>query len=169
MDEVIIWAQFAGAWLLVAGPLYQGSVELDELDVDREGIKTTALGAAAGRPSPWWWLLPPVMYVLHRRWTRQFRRVTMEQLTETQLDQITTFRNKATGWYTVAIGALLLAAGESWQVTRHYDWPVWVFWLLMVVMLGASLLNTAVRMIRDHHARGRGGATPAPRPAPEQG
>jgi hypothetical protein len=26
---------FAVAWLLVAGPLYQGSVELDEFDVDR--------------------------------------------------------------------------------------------------------------------------------------
>ena len=39
MDEVIAWATFAGAWLLVAGPLYQGSVELGELDFDREGIE----------------------------------------------------------------------------------------------------------------------------------
>lgn len=72
------------------------------------------------------------------------------------------------GWYTVAIGALLLAAGESWQVTRHYGWPVWVFWLLMVVTLGLCLLNTAVRMVSGHHARARGGATPAPRPVAEQ-
>ena len=36
MNQVIAWVTFAGAWLLVAGPLYQGSVERDELDVDRE-------------------------------------------------------------------------------------------------------------------------------------
>ena len=56
MDEVIAWATFAGAWLLVAGPLYQGSVELGELDFDREGvegIKASAVQAAQDRPSPW--------------------------------------------------------------------------------------------------------------------
>jgi hypothetical protein len=30
MNTLIAWATFAGAWLLVAGPLYQGSVELNE-------------------------------------------------------------------------------------------------------------------------------------------
>ena len=35
MNEVISWAVFAGAWLLVAGPLYQGSVELQELEIGR--------------------------------------------------------------------------------------------------------------------------------------
>ena len=58
MNEVIAWVTFAGAWLLVAGPPYQGSVELDELDVDREGIegiKASAVRTAQGRPSAWWW------------------------------------------------------------------------------------------------------------------
>jgi hypothetical protein len=56
VDEVIAWARFAGAWLLVAGPLYQGSVELIELDLDREGIqgKAAAVQAAQARPSAWW-------------------------------------------------------------------------------------------------------------------
>ena len=65
MDEVIAWVVFAGAWLLVAGPLYQGSVELGELDIDREGIEGIKASAVrAARPDPpsaWWWLLPPVM------------------------------------------------------------------------------------------------------------
>ena len=76
MDGVIVWVTFAGAWLLVAGPLYQGSVELNELDVDREGIqgKAAAAQATQARPSAWWWLLPPVMYVLHRRWYKALRR-----------------------------------------------------------------------------------------------
>jgi hypothetical protein len=164
MNEVIIWAQFAGAWLLVAGPLYQGSIELDELDIDREGIegvKRSAIGAAPGRPSPWWWLLPPVMYVLRRRWLRAFRQAALAQLTDAQLEQMASFRSKATGWYTVASGAFLLAAGETWEVTRHYDWPVWVFWALMVVMLLACLLNTAIRMIGDHRSRPSARAEPA--------
>ena len=103
-----------GAWLLVAGPLYQGAVELDEPDVDREaieGIKASAIRTAPGRPSPWWWLVPPVMYVLRRRWTRLFRQATFAQLNQAQREQLTSFRNKATGWFTVAAGALLLAAG----------------------------------------------------------
>jgi hypothetical protein len=156
MDEVIIWATFLGTWLLVAGPLYQGSVELDELDIDREGIegaKSSVLAAAPDRPSPWWWLLPPVMYVLNRRWSSEFRQASLAQLSDLQREQIATFGSKATGWYTVALGALLLAAGETWQVIRHYDWPVWVFWLILVVMLVLSILNTAIRMVRSHRAK----------------
>jgi hypothetical protein len=149
MDAVIAWVTFAGAWLLVAGPLYQGSVELNELDVDREGIQGKAVAAqeTQARPSAWWWLLPPVMYVLHRRWYRALRQEMLAQLTPTQREQLTSFQSKTTGWFTVAAGATLLAVGETWQVVRHYDWPVWVFWLLIVVMLSAAVLSTAVFMI----------------------
>jgi hypothetical protein len=166
MNVVIIWASFAGAWLLVAGPLYQGSIELRELDFDREGIQgiqaTIVAMAKNDRPSAWWWLLPPVMYVLHRRWTRKFREVTVAQLTETQRRQFASYRNKATGWFTVATGATLLAAGETWQLIRHYDWPVWLFWLLIVVMLVASLLNIAVQTGGDDRERRPARAEPAP-------
>ena len=56
MDALIAWATFAGAWMLVAGPLYQGSVELTRLDFDREGIRgrVAAGPAAVGGPSAWW-------------------------------------------------------------------------------------------------------------------
>jgi len=106
VDEVIAWATFAGAWLLVAGPLYQGSVELNELDLDREGIqgKAAAVQAAQARPSAWWWLLPPVMYVPRRRWNKALRQAMLAQLTETQCEQLASFQSKATGWFTVAAG-----------------------------------------------------------------
>jgi hypothetical protein len=166
MNVLITWAEFLGAWLLVAGPLYQGSVELDELDMDRaafEGIKASAIQAAQDqRPSAWWWLLPPVMYVLRRRWARAFREATTAQLTDAQREQLTAFRSKATGWFTVAAGATLLAAGETWQLTEHYRWPLWVFWLLLVVMSGASVLYTASQMIGAQHARRAVGAGSAP-------
>ena len=164
MDEVIVWATFAGAWLLVAGPLYQGSAELAELDFDREGIqgKAAAAQAAQARPSAWWWLLPPVMYVLHRRWYKALRQAMLAQLTQAQREQVTSFQSKTAGWFTVAAGATLLAAGETWQIVQHYRWPVWVFWLLAVVMLAAAVLNTAVLMIGDAHMRHADGtAAPA--------
>jgi hypothetical protein len=153
VNEWIAWAAFAGAWLLVAGPLYQGSVELHELDIDREsieGFKTSYLQKARqDLPSAWWWLVPPVMYVKRRRWNKDFWQTTYAQLNEIQRDQLKSFRNKASGWFTVAIGATLLAVGETWQVIKHYGWPMWLFWLLVVVMLAVSILNTAVRMISD--------------------
>lgn len=155
MDKVILWATFAGAWLLVAGPLYQGSVELNELDFDREGIqgRAAAVQAAQDRPSAWWWLLPPVMYVLQRRWYNAMRRAMLAQLTQTQREQMASLQSKSAGWFTVAAGATLLAAGETWQIVRHYGWPVWVFWLLVAVMLTASVLNTAVLMIGNARMR----------------
>ena len=164
MDEVIAWVTFAGAWLLVAGPLYQGSVELGELDVDREGItgKAVAAQAAQARPSAWWWLLPPVMYVLWRRWYTTLRQAMLAQLTEIQRGQLTSFQSKATGWFTVAAGATLLAAGETWQIVQHHGWPVWLFWLLIAVMLTAAVLTTAVPMISNPHTRHAGAAEPAP-------
>jgi cation transport ATPase len=76
----------------------------------------------------------------------------LARLSPAQRDQFTLFVNKATGWFTVAAGAALLAAGQTWQLTRRYHWPVWLFWLfwlLIIVMPGAAVLNTAVRMIGD--------------------
>ena len=117
MGSVIVWVTFAGAWLLVAGPLYQGSVELNEMDVDREGIqgKAAAAQAAQARPSAWWWLLPPVMYVLYRRWNKARQQAVLAQLTQTQRAQLTGYQSKATGWFTVAAGATLLATGQTWH------------------------------------------------------
>jgi hypothetical protein len=162
MDEVVAWVTFAGAWLLVAGPLYQGSVELNELDVDREGIqgKAAAAQTAQARPSAWWWLLPPVMYVLHRHWYKTLRQAMLAQLTQTQREQLTSFQSKSVGWFTVAAGATLLAVGDTWHVVQGYGWPGWVFWLLIAVMLTAAVLTTAVLMISGAHTR---------RPSPGRG
>jgi hypothetical protein len=150
MDQVIDWAGFAGAWLLVAGPLYQGALELREEDVDREGLEASrALVERPEMPSPWWWLLPPVFYVLRRQRSTAYRHAVFDQLTQAQKEQFSNFVNKAMGWFTVALGAALLAAEQTWRVTERYDWPLWLFWLLLVVMMGLSVLNTALRMSRD--------------------
>ena len=83
------------------------------------------------------------------------------QLTQTQREQLTSYQSKTAGWFTVAAGAALLAAGETWQIVRHYRWPVWMFWLLVVVMPAAAILNTAVLMISGTRTR-RAGIESAP-------
>ena len=74
MAVFIAWSGFLGAWLLVAGPIYQAAIELEEEDVEREVIaEASANVEAPPRVSPWWRLLPPVAYLLHRRRGRVHR------------------------------------------------------------------------------------------------
>jgi hypothetical protein len=155
VDEVIAWATFAGAWLLVAGPLYQGSVELGELDFDREGIqgKAAAVQAAQARPSGWWWLLPPVMYVLHRRWYKALQQAMRAQLSETQREQLASFQSKATGWFTVAAGAALLAAADTWHIIQHLQVASLAVLAAARGMLTTAVLITAILMISDARTR----------------
>ena len=37
----------------------------------------------------------------------------------------------------------------AWQAVERTGWPGWLFWPLVVVMLGLSVLNTAARMTQD--------------------
>ena len=61
MDVFIHWAGFLGAWLLVAGPLLQGALELRDEEMDREGFERVKTDMVYPEPiSRWWWLLPPV-------------------------------------------------------------------------------------------------------------
>jgi len=153
MNQVIAWVGFLGAWLLVAGPLYQGALELLEEDIDREGIDASmARIPRPDLPSPWWWLLPPVMYLIRRQRSKAFRRAAFAQLTHAQRDQATRFLNKANGWFTVALGAALLGAEQTWQVIVRQHWPTWLFWILIVVMVGVSVLNTTLQMTRGRAA-----------------
>jgi hypothetical protein len=43
MEVVLAWGGFVGAWMLVAGPMYQGAVELTEVEVDHTVIRSQAL------------------------------------------------------------------------------------------------------------------------------
>jgi hypothetical protein len=157
MNQVIVWAGFLGAWLLVAGPLYQGAIELREEQVDREALEASAATVEKpASPSPWWWLIPPVMYLLLRRRGAAYRRAVLARLNPEQREQFARFVSKANGWFTVAAGASLLAAEQSWNVVERYRWPAWLFWALIVVMLGACALNTALRMGRVDQMRQAG-------------
>jgi hypothetical protein len=151
VEGFIAWCAFLGGWLLFAGPVYQAALELDEQHIDQEDVHAVAASVVQPPPvSAWWWLIPPVGYLLSRRRSDRYRKAVMAAMSTEQMKQFLAFVNKATGWLMVAGGALLIAAKETWILVDHYEWPVWVFWGLAVVMATLGALYTAARMSRSH-------------------
>ena len=135
MERAGAWASFIGSWLLVAGPLFQGSIELHRIE-----LSTRTPGS---RPaSRWWWLLPPVMYVLTRRRIATHRRGSEERL----------FRATGTGWFVVSAGGALIAVQATQDLLAPVTESVLPVAGTWIGMLALSMLHTSVRMIRE---RGR--------------
>jgi hypothetical protein len=149
MSPVIAWSAFAGAWLLVAGPVYQAALELSAEEIEREAIAAVQKEAEPPRVSTWWWLLPPVGYLLSRRQYRAYRRDVMTSLTRSQREQLVRFTDKANGWIFIALGAFLVAIADTWQVRELYGWPLWIYVLVVAGMIFACAFNTAFRMKRS--------------------
>jgi hypothetical protein len=151
MHELILWSGFFGAWLLVAGPLYQAALELRDENLSREdmaGLQPTE--PTRKRPSGWWWLIPPVGYLKQRRYAQDEREAMMAALPRDVMTRWVSFMNKATAWFYVASGAFLIALKETYELVEGHEWPTWVFWVLVVVMAGIATVNTAVRMNNTH-------------------
>lgn len=150
MAYVIHWAGFVGAWLLVAGPMLQGAIELRDEELDREGFEE--LRGKIDYPAPvsrWWWLLPPVAYVKNRRRNDAFHRQTMGLMTPEQRAQFVGFTNKATGWFTVAGGAFLIFLKEAWELAELYEVALWVYLVVVLLLAIAALANTIVRLSKS--------------------
>jgi hypothetical protein len=151
MHELILWSGFFGAWLLVAGPLYQAALELGEEDISRDAMAGVDRPVpSTNRPSGWWWLIPPVGYWKQRRYAQDERNAMMAALPRDVMTNWVTFMNKATAWFYVASGAFLIALKETYELVEGHEWPTFVFWILVVVMAGLATGNTAVRMSRTH-------------------
>jgi hypothetical protein len=153
MHEAILWCGFLGAWLLVAGPLYQAVLELEaeELEVDR----LRALGQSVPAPpriSAWWWLLPPARWVLARRRRDRHQQEILNQMSDDDFDAMTGFVNKATGWLFVGAGGFLIATKETWELVEGLEWRRAVFWLLLVVMFALSIGHIAARSAHTQRA-----------------
>jgi hypothetical protein len=149
VDVFIHWAAFAGAWLLVAGPLFQATVELRSEEFDNQQFEETTTGVA--RPpsiSGWWWLLPPVAYVKNQRRSDAHRKAILAALEPELREQYVGFMNKATGWFTVAGGAFLIALKETWELVELYHLHVAVYWIVIVVLSVVSIANAAIRTSR---------------------
>ncbi len=150
MDYVIVLSGFLGAWLLVGGPIYQAALELKEQDVDREGIDAVTHDIQQPpRISPWWWLLPPVAYLLNARRNRKYREAVFAAMKPEHVKQTVVFLDKARGWVTVAAGAFFIAVKETWELVHLLNWNVAVFWALLVLLPIAAVSFTAFSLSRS--------------------
>jgi asparagine N-glycosylation enzyme membrane subunit Stt3 len=150
MDIFIHFAGFLGAWLLVAGPLLQGAIELRDEEMDREGFERVKTDVEyPERISRWWWLLPPVYYFKNKKRSDEFRRATMGVLTVAQRQQFVGFTNKATGWFTVAGGAFLIFLKEAWELAELFEAPLWLYFLVVFLLAVAAVANTITRLSKS--------------------
>ena len=150
METFILWAGFAGAWLLFAGPIYQAALELKEEDIEIDRIK--AAGASIPKPktvSVWWWLLPPMKMLLEQRRSRKYRRVYIESLLPEDIESLISFMNKATAWLLVATGGLCIALKETYELSEHAHWNDYIFWPLVIILVLLSVLHVIARLSRS--------------------
>jgi hypothetical protein len=149
VSHAIDWCGFAGAWLLVAGPVYQAAIELSDEEFERSDMQRALDTTPAPEPiSTWWLLLPPVAYALHVRRRRRWRRALVGVLTRGELERLVHFSETATAWLFVASGAALLAVKETWALHDAYAWPPAAFIAVVVTMVIACVANTTVRFRR---------------------
>lgn len=150
MEFFTHWAGFLGAWLLVAGPLLQAAIELRDEELDREGFERVRDDVEPlRRISRWWWLLPPVAFYKTSKRNSEYRRKTMLVLSPEQRAQLLGFQNKATGWFTVAGGAFLIALKETGELLHLYELPDWLYWIVVVVLAILCVTNTVARLSRS--------------------
>jgi hypothetical protein len=149
MSHGIAWCGFFGAWLLVAGPVYQAAIEIEDEEFQRSDLERAASLTDAPPPvSRWWLLLPPLAYLLALRRQRAHRRAVMAVLTPTQIEQFMHLRSTAAAWLFVASGASLIAVKETWELHEAYEWSTWIFYALIGLMITACAANTALRIRR---------------------
>jgi hypothetical protein len=154
MHHFILWVGFLGGWLLVAGPLYQASVELGEEEFEGERYHRAA--REVGPPpetSPWWWLFPPARLFVGRRRRDEWNEQVLRQLPDEDYEAFGSFMRKARGWLFVALGGTAIAAKETYELVEGSHWPVAVFWVLVPAMALLCVLNVAVQARREHTAR----------------
>jgi hypothetical protein len=146
VPHVIAWCGFLGAWLLVAGPLDQAVREIEDNEYEHDAI-TEAASRVEEPPqvSGWWLLLPPIWWWLRRRRESQYRHSVAEELDDRTLLAFLTVKDVLNGWAYVAVGGSLIATKETWELHEAYEWPEWVFFGLIVVMLIFCVTTTRVR------------------------
>lgn len=156
MELLVIWAGFIGAWLLVAGPLYQAVLELKDQDIEIERIRS-ARGSIAISPkvSVWWWLLPPIKVLLERRRSLTYRRAHFKALSAQDQAALIAFIDKATAWLFVALGGFSIAIKETFELAEALELKSYAFWLIIAGMTVVCALNTAFRISRSERALAR--------------
>ena len=153
MHTLSLWFGFVGAWLLVAGPIYQASVELRA----EQEVVARVQEVMRGAPQPpkvsnWWWLVPPVRFLLSSQRRGDSRDAFLASLSVEDLELVTRYMNIARGWMLVGFGAFLIALKETYEIGEHHEWPTWLYWVVVVAMASAAVGITVSSARREGRA-----------------
>jgi hypothetical protein len=145
MEIFVDIASFFGAWLLVAGPIFQSSIELRDQDIEVDRIRDVRKNMPPQpRVSIWWWLFPPAHLYLSHKVGDDYKKQYLNALDDDDVEALVDFRSKSIGWMMVAGGGLLLAVKETYELQSHFELPIWVFWTALVVMSYISISFTII-------------------------
>jgi len=150
MHAVILWLGLVSAWFLFAGSIYQAALELQDEDIEIDRIREAGRKVSApSKVSVWWWLLPPIKIFLEYRKRRAYQRQYIKALTQEDLEAMISFRNKATAWQMVAVGGLLFAIKETYELTEYLEWDHAIFFSLIALLGLASIAHLITRLLRS--------------------
>jgi hypothetical protein len=142
------WCGFVGAWFLFAGPIFQAAIELEEEQFEREEFAATVSAVRPEPVSPWWWLLPPVMWAKQVRRNRAHQYDVLNALSTEQVEAFMSYSAKSTGWFLVGVGGFLIAVKETYELVEAMEWATFLVWVLILVAAFLSVLNAVFRMRR---------------------
>ena len=154
MSLVALWCGVVGAWLLVAGSIYQAFLELhkEQVAADQMARATTTVPSPPA-VSSWWWLLPPVKLYRDGQRRNQHRLTFLASLTSDERETIVAFLSLSRGWLLVATGGLLIAIQQTYDLVERLDLSLVVFWLAIVTLFAVSILITAVHRATIQRSR----------------
>ncbi len=143
-----------GAWFLVAGSIYQASLELhkEQVAADQMAMATTKVPAPPA-VSAWWWLLPPIKLYLDGQRRSQHRHTFLASLTPEERETIVAFLSMFRGWLLVATGALLIAIQQTYDVVERLNLSLGVFWLAIITLFVICVLITVVHRATIERSR----------------
>lgn len=146
MDLLISVVGLFGAWLLLAGSIYQAVLELRAHELAVERLQEVGALARTQRVSGWWWLFPPLKLYLERRRATAKKEVYFNALSVVEFESLVSFLNKTTGWLCVALGGLMIAIKETHQFCHDRHVGEIAFALGVGALAGLCVLFTRVRV-----------------------
>jgi hypothetical protein len=162
MATTVLWLGVIGSWLLFAGPVYQAGLELRDHENAAMRLRRTLSSMAPPAPvSWWWWLIPPVKIMLEWRRAIDHRRAFMDALSLEEYTSLLTFIHKATGWWLVGMGGLLVAIQQSYGFAQRYhlgdpSFVASVVAIAVVCQLGCTLRLRLGERLTENKKRGAG-------------
>ncbi|GAA3629110.1 hypothetical protein GCM10022297_04840 [Lactobacillus hamsteri] len=137
-----------GAWLLFIFPLYQAMLELDEQVEKVKNKEKNAIKKIKTIPkvAPLYWIWPPLKIKLEKK--RMLKILSLYDISNDQLEIFSRLVDKATAWFYVALGALLVAIANTHEVfvELYPSLSLEIFWIIIIVITILGIMLDRYRM-----------------------